>query len=121
LIHSERLADGRLLEVEAWVSVVWIEWGDGTPIHGTAPQNAMGFPGHTQHTYARKTCPPDYRRTHLDGPKCHPTLERYPVTITFQWSGRYRTGGAWLDIGSIDRSTGAAYDVDEILGVLVAP
>jgi hypothetical protein len=119
--HRERLPDGRILEVEAAVATVWIEWSDGTPIQGIAPPAPYGDPGPIRHTYALKTCPPDYRAHHLDGPKCHPSLESYAVTVTFEWQGRYRTGRRWIRIGSIDRSTSKQYDIDEVLGVLVAP
>lgn len=120
-VHSEVLPDGRTLEVEAVVAMVWIEWGDGSPIQGMAPPGPYGDPGPMRHTYALKTCPPDYRSNHLDGPKCHPTLERYPVTVTFEWHGRYRTSTAWIEIGTIDRTSVVGYDVDEVLGVLVGP
>lgn len=119
--HTERLPDGRTLRVEAEVAMVWVVWGDGTPIQGMAPPGPFGDPGALRHTYALKTCTPAYRTGHLDGPKCHPTLERYPITVTFEWRGRYRTGRDWLAIGSIDRSTQRRYDVDEIVGVLVTP
>lgn len=119
--HAETLPDGRLLEVEASVALVWMDWADGTPIQGMAPPGPYGDPGPVRHTYALKTCPPAYRTGHLDGPKCHPVHERYPVTITFEWHGRYRTGGDWIEIGAIDRAAVLSYDVDEVLGVLVAP
>jgi hypothetical protein len=119
--HRERLPDDRLLEVEAVVDLVWIEWGDDTPIQGIAAPGAFGDPGPISHAFALKTCPLDYRSEHLDGSKCHPTLEAYRVTVTFEWRGRYRTGGAWQEIGTIDRAATVAHDVDEVLGVLVTP
>jgi hypothetical protein len=81
---------------------------------------AVGDPGEVRHTYRLKTCPPDYRIHHLDGPKCHPVHAEYPTQATFRWSARYRVGANWIELGTIDRSAELAYDVDEVLGVLVA-
>lgn len=119
--HGETLPDGRHLEVVAQATAVWVDWGDGSPPSGGAPAVMAGDPGSARHTYALKTCPPEYRSEHLDGPKCHPSLEDYAVVVVLQWEGRYRTGGAWQALGSIDRSHGVGYDVDEVLGVLVEP
>ncbi len=116
--YAETLPDRRRLEVQAWLRTVWVEWSDGTPAAGYSPGTATGNPGGVRHTYRLKTCPPEYRRTHLDGPKCHPAYDRYPVTVTFEWTARYRAGGAWRQLGSIDRPTSTRYDVDEVLGVL---
>lgn len=117
-VHAETLPDRRRLEVQAWVQTVWIEWSDGTPSSSHSLGMAVGDPGGVRHTYRLKTCPPEYRANHLDGPKCHPTHDRYPVTITFEWTARYRAGGSWQQLGSIDRPTSTRYDVDEVLGVL---
>ena len=116
--HTERLPDGRRLEVEATVEIVRTEWSDGTPSVAYGVTSAIGDPGAVRHTYLLKTCPADYRISHLDGSKCHPTLDRYPITVTYQWSARYRTGGSWIGLGSIDRPASIRYDVDEVLGVL---
>jgi hypothetical protein len=121
LAHREALPDGRILEVEAWVDRVWVSWADGTPTEGFSLSRAAGDPGEVRHTYALKTCPPGYREGHIDGLKCHPELERYPVVVTFEWRGRYRAAGGWIGLGSIDRSDGLHYDVDEVLGILVEP
>lgn len=118
--HSEQLPDGRRLQVAASVDRVWIDWGDGEPPTNAPLAQTVGRPGAVRHTFRLKTCPPGYRSGHLDGPKCHPVLERYPITVTLQWSGRYRAGGAWKGLGSIDRSGSSRYDVDEVLGVLLA-
>lgn len=117
--HSETLPDGRRLDVEATVQTVQTNWGDGAPSAGHGVTTAIGDPGAVRHTYRLKTCPADYRVSHLDGPKCHPALDRYPVTITYRWSARYRTGGSWTALGSIDRPASIRYDVDEVLGVLL--
>ncbi len=121
LAHRETLPDGRRLEVAAQVTAVWIDWSDGSPPTGVPAASAIGDPGTVRHSYALKTCPAEYRSEHLDGPKCHPELERYPVVVTFEWTGRYRTGGTWLLLGTIDRTGILPYDVDEVLGVLIAP
>ena len=115
--HSERLPDGRILEVEASVRRVWIAWGDGAPVTGVTLREALR-PNRVRHTYGLKTCPADYRTGHIDGGKCHPHLEAYPVTVTFEWRGRYRDGRSWREIGTIDRAAVIHYDVDEVLGVL---
>lgn len=115
--HSERLPDGRTLEVRARVESYVIVWGDGaTERH--PPGAAVGDPGAIRHTYLLKTCPAWYRANHLDGPKCHPTLDRYPVEVRAAWVGEYRAGGGWSRLGVAERGTGLGYDVDEILGVL---
>ena len=116
--HGETLPDGRRLEVQAWVHTIWVEWSDGTPSSGHSPGLAVGDPGAIRHTYRLKTCPLEYRTSHLDGPKCHPVHDRYPVTITLDWTARYRAGDAWQQLGSIDRTAVIRYDVDEVLGVL---
>ncbi len=119
--HAETLPDGRRLEVHAWVTAVWVEWSDGTPASGHALASAVGDPGAVRHTYSLKTCPPDYRTSHLDGPKCHPAQDRYPITTTLVWTARYRAGASWQQLGTIDRASSIRYDVDEILGVLQLP
>lgn len=115
LDHVETLPDGRVLEVQAFVGTIRIDWGDGTPEIGypAGPAFADGIP----HAYALKTCPPAYRTDHLLGPNCHPLLEWYPIDIAFTWTGRYRTGGSWIVLGTLDRSIRIDYDVDEVVGV----
>lgn len=119
LHHRETLPDGRVLEVEARVVSIVIAWGDGTPTFGHDP--AAVASGGTRHAYRVKTCPGDYRRNHPRGVACHPTLDAYPITVTHSWQGRYRTGGSWIVLGTIPRSTTRSYDVDEVYGVPVAP
>jgi hypothetical protein len=115
--HTEQLPDGRRLEVRARVEAYLIMWGDGaTERH--RPARAVGDPGPVRHTYLLKTCSAEYRATHLDGPKCHPRLDRYPVEVEAVWVGEYRTGGGWSRLGVVERGTRLDYDVDEILGVL---
>jgi len=119
LSHQEVLPDGRLLEVRAEVETVWIDWGDGSPAAGYPAASA--FAGDADHGYTIKTCPESYRRDDPSGWRCHPTLDAYPVRVTFAWTGQYRTGGSWILLGTIERSTTVLHDVDEVVGVLVAP
>ena len=119
LSHGEVLPDERRLEVEARVTAVLVDWGDGSPVVGYDPAALLPYPaGTARHTYPLKTCPPDYRAGHPSGANCHPTLQAYPVAVTFRWTARYRLGGLWMELGDLDRSTVVAYDVDEVLGVL---
>lgn len=119
LYHSEALPDGRLLEVRASVTSVVVDWGDGSPAVSHVPGTVAGA-GAT-HPYRLKTCPPAYRLGHPSGPNCHPVLSAYPVTVTLRWAGTYRTGGAWISLGVIARSTTVHYDVDEVVGIPVRP
>ena len=96
-----------------------VDWGDGSPVLGYDPGALRPYPlGSARHTYRLKTCPPDYRVAHPSGRNCHPTLEAYPVEVTFRWTARYRLAGPWVDLGHLDRAAAAAYDVDEVVGVL---
>lgn len=119
LSHRETLPDGRVLRVRARVTAALVGWGDGTPTLGYDPAALVPYPaGTARHLYHLKTCPPDYRAAHPSGGNCHPTLEAYPVTVTFRWTARYRLGGSWVELGDLDRTTTIAYDVDEVVGVL---
>lgn len=118
LRHVETLPDGRVLEVEAFVASVPIDWGDGTP---TIPfPLGTAIAGEAGHAYWFKTCPLEYRRSHPAGRNCHPVLDSYPVSVSFAWVGRYRTGGAWTVLGTLHRTVRLAYDVDEVIGFQVA-
>ncbi len=120
LRHRETLPDGRLLEVEAYVGSLRVAWGDGTPAVSYPPSTA--FRSGASYAYALKTCPPVYRRDHPAGRRCHPTLESYPVTVSFAWLGRFRTNsGTWVNLGTLLRSASFGYDVDEVIGMPVAP
>jgi hypothetical protein len=119
LSYRETLPDGRSLQVEARVTAAVVDWGDGSPALAYDPAALLPYPlGTVRHTYALKTCSPDYRTNHPSGGLCHPTLEAYPVSVTFRWTARYRLGGAWVELGDLDRRATVAYDVDEVLGVL---
>jgi hypothetical protein len=118
ITHLEVLPDGRTMEVHAAIAGLTVNWGDGTKGRFD-PMQARPYPdGRVTHTYTTKTCDATYRREHPSGGNCHPTLEAYPVTATFTWSGRYRIGGGWIYLGTLDRSITVTYDVDEVQGVL---
>jgi hypothetical protein len=120
LRHVETLPDGRVLEVEAHVRRVPIDWGDGSG--SVSYSSTTMFAAGATHAYDLKTCPESYRRHHPSGPRCHPTLEAYRVTVSFAWLGRYRTnGGIWTNLGTLHRSASFTYDVDEVIGFPVRP
>jgi hypothetical protein len=119
LHHAETLPDGRILEVEAWVDTALINWGDGSGAVSYDPARLTPFPlGLAHHTFTLKTCTGTYRAGHPSGRNCHPYLEAYPVEATFRWVARYRVDTGWVALGSLDRSSVTAYDVDEVVGVL---
>jgi hypothetical protein len=114
--HSERLPDGRRLEVVASVRTVRVDWGDGS---NTSLGAAVMFAAGASHRYPLKTCAPEERPGRAPAGRCHPTLAEYPVRVAFVWTARYRTGGSWRDLGSIERSRTVQHDVDEVIGVQV--
>jgi len=117
--YTEVLPDGRTLAVRATVTLLTVDWGDGTLTHHD-PGTALGYPsGSVQHSYTLKTCPAAYRRTHPSGPLCHPTLERYSIAVTYRWTGEFAVGAGWNELGSLDRTAVVPYDVDEARGVPV--
>ena len=117
--HTEVLPDGTILEVRAEVRIAWVDWGDGTPETPHAPEALSGSPhGTATHAYALKTCTPAYRHQHPSGGNCHPTLPSYVIRVTYEWVGRFREGGDWIQLGTIERGTVRRYDVDEVVGVL---
>ncbi len=119
LSHREVLPDGTELEVWAEVGAAHVSWGDETPVTTHEPGQLRPWPdGTVSHTFALKTCPPDYRSVHPSGHNCHPVLEAYPVAATFVWSARYRHQGGWIELGTLWRTSTVAYDVDEAVGVL---
>jgi hypothetical protein len=117
--HTEVLPDGRTLRVRAHVEYLAVIWGDGTIVR-YQPSSADPFPsGAVTHTYRFKTCTEEYRASHPSGGLCHPTLDRYRITATFSWYGEYTTDGSWIELGSLNRSNGTDYLVDEARGVFV--
>ena len=106
------------MEVWATVRALAVDWGDGTNGRFDAA-TALAYPsGAVTHTFETKTCSPAYRSEHPFGGNCHPALEAYPITATFTWEGRYRIGGGWIYLGTLDRTATVLYDVDEVQGVL---
>ena len=121
ILHTETLPSGQVFEVRALVASLTVDWGDGSTTTNQ-PHLALPYPnGEFTHTYTTKTCPPDYRITHPSGGLCHPTLAAYPITATYTWWGEYRIGGSWIPIGTLDLATTIAYDVDEVIGILIDP
>jgi hypothetical protein len=117
LAHRETLPSGIELEVSAAITAVTIDWGDGA-VERYTPADTAPYPsGSAAHTYALKTCTAAYRAGDPNGHLCHPTLEAYPITVTFTWTSRYRYDAGWIELESIDLSTTVAYDVDEVVGV----
>jgi hypothetical protein len=107
------------MEVWATVQTLAVDWGDGT--NGSFDTaTARAYPaGAVIHAYSTKTCDPTYRSEHPFGGNCHSTLEAYPIAATFTWEGRYRIGGGWTYLGTLDRTLTTLYDVDEVQGVLL--
>ena len=117
LSHRETLPSGIDLVVAADVSSVTIDWGDGWVQHYSLTETAPYPTGVASHIYALKSCSADYRETDPNGHLCHPTLEAYPVTVTFTWTAGYEYDGGWTELESVDLSTTIPYDVDEVVGI----
>jgi hypothetical protein len=119
LTHQETLPSNIDLVVRAEVSAVTVDWGDDSGAVTYSPAEATPYPdGVATHTYITKTCPPDYRANHPRGHLCHPTLDAYPVTVTFTWTAGYQYDAGWIELESVDLTTTVPYDVDEVIGVL---
>lgn len=116
--HSELLPDGRRLEVVARVQTARVDWGDGL---AEAMSASQVFGGAASHPYLLKTCAPNQRPGSAPAGRCHSTLAAYGVRVTFVWTARYRAGGSWIDLGSINRNRTVQHDVDEVIGVQVRP
>ncbi len=117
--HGEILPDGRPLEVRARVIAIDVEWGDGNRTSARPHEAASPPDGSLTHTYRHKTCPAEYRSEHPSGALCHPTLEKYTITVGWVWIGEYNTGGGWTPLGTLPRTISLTYDVDEVRGVNV--
>jgi len=61
--------------------------------------------------------------THLEGVwhNQYGSEMRIAVSPEGRLTGRYRTGGAWTVLGTLYRSVSFTYDVDEVVGLPVAP
>ena len=109
---------GLRIDVETFVDAVEVDWGDGASV--TVPSSALsmltGWPdGGFGHAYVTKTC------AIPGGPRCHPTLRAYELTVSYLWIARYRVDrGPWLAIPVPATSTALEYDVDEILTITTA-
>lgn len=109
---------GRRIEVDTRVETVQVDWGDGTS--SVIPESAFGLlsgwpDGAFRHVYETKTC------ASPGGPRCHPSLQTYPLTVAYRWSARYRVdSGGWLAIPVPSTVTAVEYDVDEIVAVTTA-
>jgi hypothetical protein len=108
---------GYVLDVEVVVTAATVDWGD--EIVDTFPSEAYsqltGYPdGLARHVYEAKTCTPAG-----SADDCHPDLEAYPVTISYEWGARWRTnGGPWIDVGVPPSSTSVLYPVTEAVSSL---
>ena len=105
------LSSGVTATVRATPLHIRIDWGDGTE----TTHSPAEVPGHT---YDLKTCPPDYRVDHPRGHLCHPTLEEYPIQITYRWTGTAIAPWGSLDLGTRSTTSTIGRDIDEIIGVL---
>jgi hypothetical protein len=108
---------GYVLDVEVVVTAATVDWGD--EIVDTFPSEAYpqltGYPdGLARHVYEAKTCTPPG-----SADDCHPDLEAYPVTISYEWGARWRAnGGSWIDVAVPPSSTSVFYPVTEAVSSL---
>lgn len=107
------------LDVEAWVTVLSIDWGDGTSTNlpPSTFASLSGYPdGLARHQYQTKTCDPPG-----SSPRCHPDLSAYDFEVRYQWQVRWRVGsGPWQGLSVPDSVTSLAYPVQEVIAVLGA-
>ena len=117
--HDEVLPDGRPLSVRARVTAIDVDWGDGSTA-SASPDEALPYPdGSIRHVYLLKTCTTEYRERHPSGGLCHPTLDRYEITVAWSWTGEFDTGAGWIPLGVLVQAAQVPYDVDELRGVNV--
>jgi hypothetical protein len=108
---------GGVLDVNASVAAVTVDWGDGTFLT-LAPEVyplLTGYPdGTARHVYEIKTCDPPGST-----PRCHPDLSSYSLVVRFEWFVQWRVGGGvWTTLAVPDTVTTIAYPVKEIISVL---
>ena len=109
---------GAVLEVHAEVSAVTVRWGDGTdPDTFTSvlfPRLTTSPDGVASHVFEVKTCTPP------GGTRCHPELGSYPITVSYEWTARWRAAGSgdWLLLTVPDTESAVAYPVGEVVSVL---
>ena len=109
---------GQVLEVNGKVVTVTITWGDGFASTFAEPDFPLltGYPsGLARHIYEVKTCDPPGST-----PRCHPSLESYPLTVSFRWEVQWRGTSAspFEALAVPDTVTTVAYPVQEIISVL---
>lgn len=121
LDYAETLPSGIDLEVRAIVSSVEVDWGDGARGSYLLSDLAGAPSDSVSHTYLLKTCAPEYRANHPSGGLCHPSLEAYPVRVTFLWEAGYQYDSGWVPLDSVALTTTVPYDVDEVVGVRTSP
>jgi hypothetical protein len=106
-----------VLNVEAWVGAIRVDWGDGTTVSypPEAYDQLQGYPdGLGRHMYEVKTCDPPGSK-----PRCHPSLTSYPVQVGYSWVVRWNVdGGAWTPLAVPETTTDVAYPVNEVISVL---
>jgi len=109
---------GTTVTVEIKVVELVVDWGDGRAETFTesAFSHLTGYPdGIARHGYETKTCPTP------GGPRCHPTLSEYQISVEFDWFVRWRVdAGAWSTIAVPNTTATVPYQVDEIVSRSVA-
>lgn len=109
---------GATLEFHAEVSAAVVDWGDGTVDTFTAATFPFltGYPdGVAFHSYEAKTCVAPGQ-----DPRCHPTLDAYPIEVSYEWTARWRVvgSGGWQVLTVPATAVTVDYPVTEIVGVL---
>ncbi len=106
---------GTVLEAQAWIDQVVVDWGDSTSSPLVLDESQLGrfvaYPdGSAYHVYETKTCNEEGQTG------CYPEVEGYPITVSFRWQAAYRVGAnPWIDIGPVSPTATVAYPVDEII------
>ncbi|MFQ5966977.1 MAG: hypothetical protein ACE5MI_05130 [Acidimicrobiia bacterium] len=108
---------GVTLEVHAEVSAVTVEWGDGSDADSFTgalyPLLTPSPDGAASHIYEIKTC------SEPGASRCHATLSAYPLTVSYEWTARWRPGASeWRVLSVPDTFTTIDYPVDEVISVL---
>ena len=108
---------GYSIDVEVAVGALALDWGD--EVTDTYPPEAYplltGYPdGAARHVYEVKTC--STPGAALD---CHPTLDAYPVSVSYVWDARWRVNGSdWITVEVVPSITTVGYPVTEAVSVL---
>lgn len=103
-LHTTQIGSGSsTLDIYIEVSVVVVDWGDGTAKTYPATDRAMaGYPdGFATHVYETKN---------EDG---------VPITVSYDWTARWRVaGGAWEALAVPDTETTVVYPIAEVVSDL---